>query len=93
MGIHYFDSQLFKPYQIITSMFTHGSFGHFFFNMFALFMFGGVLERRMGSIKFLKFYLICGLGATFLHMGVQAYEVYEITGSITNNFVINGDRI
>jgi membrane associated rhomboid family serine protease len=59
-----------------------------FFNMFALFMFGGVLESRWGAKRFINFYLITGLGAVALQMGVQAYEVYQITGSAFNNPVI-----
>ena len=93
LGLHYFDSSLFKPYQIITSMFCHGDFSHLFFNMFALWMFGTVIEHRMGSMNFLKFYLICGLGATALHMGVQAFQVHNIVGSLSNDFVISADGI
>lgn len=93
LGIHYFDSSLFEPYQVITSMFCHGDFSHLFFNMFALWMFGTVIEHRMGSINFLKFYLICGLGATALHMGVQAFQVHNIAGSISNDFLISNEGI
>ncbi len=93
LGLHYFDSSLFKPYQIITSMFCHGNMTHLFFNMFALWMFGTVIEYKMGSVNFLKFYLICGLGATALHMGVQAFQVHEIAGSLSNNFIISEEGI
>jgi rhomboid-like protein len=93
LGLHYFDSSLFEPYQIITSMFCHGNLTHLLFNMFALWMFGTVIEHKMGSVNFLKFYLLCGLGATALHMGVQAFEVYNITESFTNNFTISSSSI
>ncbi len=85
LGAFYFDSQYFKIWQLVTYMFMHGDMMHIFFNMFALFMFGGVLEVRWGAKKFLQFYVITGLGAVALQMAVQAYEVYNITGSIYNN--------
>lgn len=85
LGAFYFDSQFFKVWQLISYMFMHGDFMHIFFNMFALFMFGGVIESRWGTKRFINFYLITGLGAVALQMGVQAYEVYQITGSIAHN--------
>lgn len=84
LGVHYFDSPHFRIWQPITYMFMHGSFMHLFFNMFGLFMFGGVLEQRWGAKKFLNFYLITGLGALLLQWIVQGIEVYQITGSIVN---------
>lgn len=93
-GVFYFDSELFKVWQLITYMFMHGDFMHIFFNMFALFTFGGVIENRWGAKRFINFYLITALGAVALQMGVQAYEVYQITGSALNNpitdLTING---
>lgn len=65
-SLHYFTSDLFKPHQLITHMFMHGSISHIFFNMFSLFMFGTMLENYIGSKRFLIFYLICGLGAAVL---------------------------
>ncbi len=53
----------FLPWQLITYMFMHGSFGHLFFNMFALWMFGVELENIWGSRKFLIYYFITGIGA------------------------------
>lgn len=84
LGVFYFDSQFFKVWQLLTYMFMHGDIWHIFFNMFALFMFGGVLETRWGAKRFVNFYLITGLGAVALQMGVQAYEVHQITGSFIN---------
>ena len=87
LGVFYFDSELFKPWQLITYMFMHGNFMHIFFNMFALFTFGGVIESRWGAKRFIQFYLITAIGAVALQMGVQAYEVYHITGSAVNNAI------
>lgn len=81
LGLHYFANPLFKPVQIITHMFMHGGLAHLFFNMFALFMFGVVLERVWGPQRFLIFYLVTGLGAVALHMGVQAWIVHNYTGT------------
>ncbi len=88
LGLFYFKSPYFEPYQIVTHMFMHGSLGHLFFNMFALWMFGKVLEQVWGSKRFLIYYFVTGLGAAFLHMFVnhlelasaikQASEVYGI---------------
>ena len=58
-----FEAGKFMPHQIITYMFMHASFMHIFFNMFALWMFGRVMERYWGSQKFLIYYFVCGIGA------------------------------
>src|SRR5580693_4769672 len=57
-GMHYFASDYFKVWQIITYMFMHGGFMHIFFNMFALFMFGPILEYSIGPKRFLQLYFI-----------------------------------
>ncbi len=67
-------SPWFKPWQVLTHMFMHGGIWHIFFNMYTLLMFGIVLERRLGSGKFLIFYFVTGLGAVALHTGVQWLE-------------------
>ncbi|PVH25536.1 rhomboid family intramembrane serine protease [Sphingobacterium corticibacter] len=82
-GVFYPDSPLFKVWQPITYMFMHGSLMHIFFNMFALVMFGSIIEQVLGNKRFLNYYLICGLGALVLQYGVQAIEVYQITGTIS----------
>ena len=75
-GLWPINHENFRPYQIFTHMFTHAGIGHIFFNMFALWMFGRVLESVWGSKKFLLFYLVCGIGAAVVHMTV-AYFQYE----------------
>lgn len=82
-GEYYFDSPWFRPWQFVTYMFMHGGFEHIFFNMFALFSFGPILEYSIGSKKFLNFYFICGIGAGVLQMFVQAIEVHNIIGQFT----------
>jgi membrane associated rhomboid family serine protease len=66
-------SPYFQPYQIFTHMFTHGSIGHIFFNMFALWMFGKILENVWGPKRFLNFYLLSGIGAAVVHLTVQYF--------------------
>lgn len=84
LGAYYFDSPNFKVWQIFTYMFMHADISHLFFNMFGLFMFGGILEHKWGPKKFLNFYFITGLGALALQWLVQGIEVYQITGSFLN---------
>ena len=55
----------FYPWQLITYQFMHGGFMHIFFNMFALWMFGMEVENLWGSKKFLTFYLMCGIVASY----------------------------
>jgi len=70
-------------------MFMHGGIAHIFFNMFALYSFGSILESKWGGKKFIIFYFITGLGALALQWAVQAYEVHQIIGSATNGGKIN----
>ena len=58
LGLYYFKSELFEPYQIVTHMFMHGGFMHLFFNMFALYMFGRVLETVWGSRRFFVYFIV-----------------------------------
>jgi membrane associated rhomboid family serine protease len=71
------NTPMFKPYQIFTTMFLHAPrldmFIHIFFNMFALFMFGRVLENVWGAKRFLFYYLICGIGASAAHLAMQYF--------------------
>jgi membrane associated rhomboid family serine protease len=62
----------FMPWQLVTYMFMHGGFGHLFFNMLALWMFGLELEHTWGSARFLRFYLTCGIGAGLTHLLVTS---------------------
>ena len=55
-------SILYRPWTVLTYMFTHGGFWHIFFNLLALFFFGPPIEARWGSNQFIRYYMICGLG-------------------------------
>ena len=77
-ALHHYKSDFFEPYQIVTHMFMHGSFPHLFFNMFALFMFGVMIEKAWGPKKFLIFYLACGLASAFAQMGNYMFDFSKI---------------
>ena len=83
LGLHYFGSQGFKPVQIISYMFMHGGFEHLFFNMFALFMFGSVLEQVWGQKRFLIYYMITGIGAGLVQMLVFYFQIQNIQAGLS----------
>ena len=78
LGLFYWGSDQFEPYQIITHMFMHGNFAHLFFNMFALWMFGRVLENVWGPKRFFIYYFVTGLGAAFLHLMVNHIQIQSL---------------
>ena len=80
-GLFYPSSAYFRWWQPVTHMFMHGGFWHIFFNMYTLFIFGSVLERIIGSKKFLLFYFICGLGAAGLQILTQYIEMQSFLNS------------
>ncbi len=89
------DSPFFRPYQIVTHMFTHGSFSHILFNMFGLWMFGKVLENVWRAKRFLIFYLTCGIGAAAAHLAVEYFTggsgaAVGASGAIMGIFVAFG---
>jgi hypothetical protein len=70
LGLHFMLSDEFRPYQFITYMFLHGSIGHIFFNMLALYMFGTSIENTWGAKRFLIYYIACGVGAALVHYAI-----------------------
>ena len=81
-ALHYWESEKFKVWQFVTHMFMHADIMHLFSNMFALWMFGSILENNFGPKRFLTFYMLCGIGASFLHMGVLAYNFIELKQAV-----------
>lgn len=63
---------LFRPWQLVTYAFLHGSWAHIFLNMFALFMFGRALEMYWGARRFLFFYFVCVLSAALTQLAVES---------------------
>lgn len=78
LALHSPQNEEFQFWQVITHMFMHGDIFHIFFNMFALFSFGSLLEHIWGTKKFLFFYFSCGIGAAALHLGVNYLEVHSV---------------
>lgn len=68
-GMFYFDPvlALSEPWRFITSIFLHGDFSHLFFNMFAFFLFGSILERKVGKIEFIKIFISGGIIGSILY--------------------------
>jgi len=77
-GLHYVQAENFHLWQFITYMFMHAGWMHLFFNMFALWMFGGLIERTFGQRRFLIYYLVCGLGAALCQELSQAVQIYSM---------------
>lgn len=71
LGLHFFMGDKFNPVQLITYLFLHGGFTHLFFNMFAVWMFGRILEQIWGPKRFLFYYIVCGIGAGLIQELVQ----------------------
>ncbi len=68
-------------FQAFTYMFLHGGFGHIFFNLFALWMFGTEIEYAWGSRSFGRFYIICGLAGALLTLLVYPHQQVVTIGA------------
>jgi membrane associated rhomboid family serine protease len=64
-----------------SSMFMHGNFAHLAYNLFALWSFGMVMERVLGSVPYLLFYLFCGLCADAFHLGMNLNSNIPMVGA------------
>lgn len=95
-ALHFFMASDFHVYQFITYQFLHGGFTHLFFNMFALWMFGCVIENVWGPKKFIFYYIFCGVGAGLCQEMVQyiSFAADGLTsmdpGQVLN---VNGQRL
>jgi len=87
--------QKFQPYQVFTHMFSHSPsmFAHILFNMFALWMFGRILENVWGPKRFLLFYLACGIGAAVLHLAMQYLRCEQLWQDIIAGNQVTPERI
>jgi len=87
LGLHYFTAQDFNFWQIITYMFMHGNFGHLFFNMFALWIFGAALENTWGQKRFLIYYFVCGIGAGLIQLLVIGLQINSLSQNLSPEIV------
>ncbi len=79
-ALWYPENPNFQFWQVLTHMFMHGGFTHILFNMFALFIFGSVLEMYLGQQRFLFIYFSAGLGAAGLQIlfsYIGFYDAYQ----------------
>ncbi|MCF8464213.1 MAG: rhomboid family intramembrane serine protease [Flavobacteriales bacterium] len=78
LGLFIPQSEYFRPHQLVSYIFMHGSINHIFFNMFALWMFGNAIENYWGGKRFLIYYMVTGLGAGFIHLGVMEFQLFSV---------------
>ena len=80
LGLHFWKGDAFNPYQLFTHMFMHDTSGftHIFFNMFSLWMFGSLIERVLGSKRYLFYYISCGLGGALAQELVWQFSWQDI---------------
>ena len=83
LGLHFVLSDNFNLAQFFTYLFMHGGFTHLFFNMFALWMFGRILEQVWGPKRFLTFYLVCGVGAGLIQELVVGIQYFITTSGMS----------
>lgn len=92
LALHHWSSDKFRIWQIVTHLFMHGGnindpdggFLHLFSNMFALWMFGSILENSFGQKRFFTFYMLCGIGAAILYLGVLTYQFGVLKSAIAD---------
>lgn len=82
LGLHYPDSDYFKPIQYISYMFMHGGFEHIFFNMFSLWMFGYMLENIWGPKRFFIYYMVTGIGAAIIQTLVTYLRIEYVCSDL-----------
>lgn len=83
-GLHYITASSFHWWQPFTYMFLHANLSHLFFNMFAVWMFGPVIEQKWGERRYALYYLVCGLGAAIVQEGVWA----AMLANMSNHYAV-----
>lgn len=78
LGLFYYGSDFFRPFQFVTYMFIHADIQHIIYNMFALWMFGYLLENVWGSKRFLTYYVLTGIGAAIVQTIVMNWHYHSI---------------
>ena len=89
LGLHYWGSSRFNVAQLITYIFMHGGFAHLFFNMFSLYMFGGLLEQLWGPKRFLIYYLVAGVGAGIVQQLFWTIEFQPVVTALNQGMSSN----
>lgn len=91
LGLHYWRSDFFNPFQLVTYIFMHdtSSFSHIFFNMFGVWMFGRMLEDVWGTRKFIFFYLLAGVGAGIVQEITWMIDLSQISSDFNSAIAAN----
>ncbi|MBO9199482.1 MULTISPECIES: rhomboid family intramembrane serine protease [Niastella] len=88
LALHHYENPKFGIWQVVTYMFLHSKeFFHILINMFVLWMFGSTLEDIWGSKRFLIFYLICGVGAALVQLGVLGFSMEMLTNKLNSGAI------
>lgn len=90
LALHYFESPFFQPHQLVSHIFMHGGLAHLAFNMYALVMFGSIIEKTLGTKRFLILYFFSAIGAFLLHMGIIHFELASIPADIIQQVKTEG---
>ena len=83
LALHFVLADDFNAAQLFTYMFMHANFSHIFFNMFAVWMFGRILEQVWGPKRFLTYYLVCGIGAGLIQEAVTGIHYYTLQAGLS----------
>ena len=78
-NLHELRTQVIRPF--FTNMFLHGGWGHILSNMWFLYVFGDNVEDRMGKVRYLLFYILCGLAAGLTHFMLYRHSVTPAIGA------------
>lgn len=78
LALHYFESSFFMPHQTVSHIFMHSGIAHILFNMYALVIFGGFLEKQLGTQRFCILYFFSAIGAFLLHMGIVWFQLQDV---------------
>ena len=91
LGMHFPLGDVFKPWQVITSIFMHADESHLLFNMIGLLFFGSAVEQVWGAKKFLFVYFSAGIGAVALHTGISYIDYQLNLAPILNELSLSRD--
>ena len=87
LALHQLQSVDFMPHQLVTHFFMHANFTHLLLNMFALWMFGKILENVWGAKRFLTYYMITALGAAIIHIIFCQYQIFEVSSKLNTDLI------
>jgi membrane associated rhomboid family serine protease len=77
----YYRRHVSPPFSLLLSLFMHGSWLHLLGNMLFLWIFGNNIEDRLGRVKFIFFYLFCGIGASLAHVLFNLNSLVPVIGA------------